>query len=313
MRRTRNVEVREANDTDPCRIEPSDAGDGQRLVSRDTGRQTLPLKQLREQQRRRIIESTATANAQNHFLCLPLWGREETRSWSGPPSSLAVGVASPGSESTSAASADVLMIGQIVDEGFDRGHDFQDSDAIERAAAEVFLRQFQSLERNLVIVSRQWPILHEAFGLFRSFLGVAGQKPLIEVLSRGEGRPVSEDDVEKFELIDMPAEDDQTDGERRRHQQSDRPPQSRPKGGGNHDRKWGEAARVAINHRLDDLTDEQFQTEDQARGPDRQRPPRVYRRGDQDRQYCADEGADVGNEAEHPRQALPKGWDWARL
>ena len=63
---------------------------------------------------------------------------------------------------------------------------------------------------------------------------------------------------------------------------------------------------MAIDHRLDDLTDEQFQTEDQTRSPDRQRPARVYRRGNQDRQCCADKGADIGNEAQNPRQGAPK-------
>ena len=100
---------------------------------------------------------------------------------------------------------------QSPDRGADGGLAFDR----ERAACHVLLRQPQALERHLVVVGPERPVPQELARLRHRLARVARQHALVEDLRRRERRPVAQHDVEEPEPVDVAAEDDEADGERR--------------------------------------------------------------------------------------------------
>ena len=76
------------------------------------------------------------------------------------------------------------------------------------------------------------------------FLEVHGEQPLIQTFFRREHRLVAEQDRQKFERRNMAADHHEADCQRRRENESDRPPQRSPERRGDHDGN-GRKARAA--------------------------------------------------------------------
>jgi len=124
--------------------------------------------------------------------------------------------------------------------------------------------------------------------------GVGGPLKVSDLRLR---RPIAEHHVQEFKALHVPAEHDQTYGQRRGQNQPNRPPQRRPQGGrGNHcDRRKTRA--VAVEQRLDDMTGHRLDDEKECRRPQQHRPTGVHGGSKRQREHSRDEGADVGDKA----------------
>ena len=184
----------------------------------------------------------------------------------------------------------------------------------EDAAGGVVRGELQSLQRDLVVVGRQRALLQQLLGVLERLVGIAGEHALVEVLGRAQRRPVAEQHVEEFEPLDMAAEHDEAEGQRRRDQeQADRPPQPGPEDRRDDDREGRQAGALAVDERLDDVAHERLGDEEQgqpstASSTSRDRRRRRAAIGSS----AGDEGADIGHEAHQRRRGCPTGPGSAR-
>jgi hypothetical protein len=85
--------------------------------------------------------------------------------------------------------------------------------------------ELQAFERHLVVVCRKRPFpFEQQLGLLESLIRVVSEHALVEVLDRRERRSIPEQDVEELQAVDMAPEYDETQRQRRRYDQADRPP-----------------------------------------------------------------------------------------
>ncbi len=87
------------------------------------------------------------------------------------------------------------------------------------------MREVQVFERDfvIVIICDQRALLQQRLGLHERFVGIVGEQTLIEVLGGRQRGPVPEQHVEKFEPVDVAAENHEAQRERRRQHEPDRP------------------------------------------------------------------------------------------
>ena len=106
----------------------------------------------------------------------------------------------------------------------------------------------------------------------------------------------------------MLAEHDEAHGQRRRHQQAERPPQPRPERHGRQQRHLRDPGRPGIQHRLEHEIREELEHDKQADDPERSGPTIGGRQADQDRRACAEHGPDVRDESENRAERRPDQW-----
>ena len=104
----------------------------------------------------------------------------------------------------------------------------------------------------------------------------------------------------------MPAEHQQADGERRRQQQPDRPPQRAPEQRRQDQSQRRDAGRTAEQQGLDELADHDVAGDDKAQHQEGLQPARRHGQGDQRRQHGAQDRADIGHEAQRAGQQAPQ-------
>ena len=161
----------------------------------------------------------------------------------------------------------VVVVGKVVDDPFDGFFDPYPVGVIERTPIDVELSQREPLDHDFVVIDRQGFVLEERFGLMRGFVGVVRQHALIKALLRRQCRLVAEQHLEKLQMLDMPPQHNQAHGQRRRQQQSDRPPEQCPESGGDQHRDAGKPHAVAVEPGLDHLTGDQLDDKEQSQWP----------------------------------------------
>ena len=171
------------------------------------------------------------------------------------------------------------VIGEVVDQAEDGLLDLHPAHMLQHPAIDVQLSQRQAAYGDLVVIFRQRLALEIELGLMGGLVRVVGEHALIEILLQRQGRLVAQDDGEKLQPLDMPAEDHEAEGQGRRQEQPDRAPQPGPEGGGDDDRNGREAGAMAVEQRLHDLAHEGLDDEEQAGRPDQHRPARIDRQG----------------------------------
>src|SRR6202040_2230855 len=102
-----------------------------------------------------------------------------------------------------------VMVGKVVDDPFDGFFDPYPVRVIEHAPIDVELSQRQPLDRDLVVIIRQWLVLEERFGLMRGLVGIVRQHALVKALLRRQRRPVAEQHLEELQMLDMPPQHNQ--------------------------------------------------------------------------------------------------------
>ena len=102
---------------------------------------------------------------------------------------------------------------------------------------------------------------------------VAGEQALVVGDVRLQGRLVAQEHGEELQLRDVPAQDDQADGQRAGQDQADRPPQEGPEGGGDQQGDLGHADALAVQPRLHDVVADQFQDHQEAHDQTRRVQP----------------------------------------
>jgi hypothetical protein len=142
--------------------------------------------------------------------------------------------------------------------------------------------------------------------LLERLVRIAGEHALVEVLGRAQRRPVAEQHVEELEALDMAAEHDEAERQRRRDEEPDRPPEPGPEDRRDNDRERRQAGALAIDERLDDVAHERLGDDEQRRRPQHHRPAGIDGGGEPDRQQRRDEGADIGHEAQQRRENAPQ-------
>ncbi len=198
------------------------------------------------------------------------------------------------------------MVGKIVDDPVDGFFDPNPAGVIERAAIDVELSQRQPPDRDLVVIGRQGFVLEERFGSMRGLAWVVREHVLIETFFRRQRRLVAEQHLEKLQVLDMPPQHDQAHGQRRRQQQSDRPPQQRPERGGDQHRDAGKPRAVTIEPGLDHKAGDELDGKEETGDPEHRRPARIDGNGERGWKRSGDNRADVGDETQQHRQDAPE-------
>ena len=84
----------------------------------------------------------------------------------------------------------------------------------EGQAERIVRGELQPLERYLIVIRGERPFLEVSLRLFLRLIRIVRQDALVEALRGCQRRPVAEQHVEKLELLDMTAQDDQAKRER---------------------------------------------------------------------------------------------------
>ena len=283
---------------------------GQELGPRHPRRQPVPPEQLGEHEGHALLERAGAGDAQDRRLAAP--GRVQVRAPADDPGHRPVLARhldrrrhlGPHRAPPSPFRAHDAR--QRRHQSPDRGADGGLALGRERAACHVLLRQPQALERHLVVVGPERPVPQELARLRHRLARVARQHALVEDLRRRERRPVAQHDVEEPEPVDVAAEDDEADGERRGEDEADGTPQEGPDRGREHDRHGRQPAAVPVDQGLQGVGHRRLDQEEQGRGPGQHRPARVDDRRHGGRERRGDEGADVGHEPQRRAQDAPE-------
>ncbi|GJD78280.1 hypothetical protein NBEOAGPD_1494 [Methylobacterium gregans] len=111
----------------------------------------------------------------------------------------------------------------------------------------------------------------------------------------------------------MTAEHHEADGERRRQDKADGPPEEGPDRRRQDHGDRREPGRVAVEQRLDHVAGDRLDHHEQDRGGDHHAPAGIDRGGEDQRQHRGDDGADIGHEAqdggEHAEQGRARHTD----
>ena len=106
----------------------------------------------------------------------------------------------------------------------------------------------------------------------------------------------------------MLAEHDEAHGQRRCHQQPERPPQPRPERDGHEQHHLRHADRPGIQHRFEHEIREQLEDDEQGEDDQWTRPPLQGRETDEDRRAGREHGTDVRDESKRRTQRRPDQW-----
>ena len=180
----------------------------------------------------------------------------------------------------------------------------------QHTSIDVDLSQRKPLHGNVVVVGLQAIFSEERLGLMSCFVWVVRQHPLVEALRRRQRRLIAEQHLKKRQVLDVPSEHDQTDGQRRGQEEPHRPPKQRPKGGGNDDGNGGQTCGVTIQPRFDYLTGYPLGDKKESGDPKEHRPSRIDGKGEGCRKRRGDNWPDIGNETQEHRQRAPEDRVW---
>src|ERR1044072_9083769 len=95
----------------------------------------------------------------------------------------------------------------------------------QKPLARVQSGQSNAFEKDVVVIFGKRFVLQVLLRLIDRFDRIAGQQALIDKLRRTERRLVAQLDLEKFQSVNVPPQNDKTDRQRGRQYQSDRTPQ----------------------------------------------------------------------------------------
>src|SRR5436305_219320 len=113
------------------------------------------------------------------------------------------------------------MSAEVVDNFSNRVTDTLHALAVECAAFRIGLSKPQAPHENLVVIFGKRAFLEKFLSLLSRLDRISGEHTLIDYLLRAQGRLIAEQNVEKVQMIDMPAEHHQTDGQGSRQNQPD--------------------------------------------------------------------------------------------
>jgi hypothetical protein len=135
---------------------------------------------------------------------------------------------------------------------------------------------------------------------------VSGQYPLIEAFYWREGGPITQQDIEESQSLDIAAQHDDAQSERHRENEANGSPHPAPEDCRHNYRKRRETGTVAVKDGLDRLADKHFTADIKTACPDHHRPAGVDRHRERQRKRGGDKGPDVGDEAQQARQDPPQ-------
>ena len=104
----------------------------------------------------------------------------------------------------------------------------------------------------------------------------------------------------------MPPEHHEAEGQRRREEEADRPPEPGPEDRRDHHREGRQAGALAVDQRLDHMAHQRLGDEEQGERHSAIDQPGIDGGGEGDRQRAGDEGADIGHEAHQRREDAPQ-------
>jgi hypothetical protein len=131
-------------------------------------------------------------------------------------------------------------------------HDFRDGIAnahhaivIQKSAIGVGLGELQGFHQDFLIIGMKRLFLEELFRLLGGLDRIPREHSLVDQFRRRQRRPVAQHHIEKFQTVHVPSQYDEANAQRRGQNESDRPPQPRPKGRRGDDRDRREAGIMA--------------------------------------------------------------------
>src|SRR3954447_19940782 len=109
---------------------------------------------------------------------------------------------------------EALQVGDVA--GDVEGHDLASAGAanlglanpVQNSASCVGLSKLKAPHRDLVVISRESPLLEELLGLLGGLSWVASEHPLIEDLGGRQRWPIAEHHVKELEALHVPPEND---------------------------------------------------------------------------------------------------------
>lgn len=156
---------------------------------------------------------------------------------------------------------------QTLDDVVDGGLDSRQLCRRYAATRDVVGRKLQTLEDDFIVIGRERPVAKQYPGLLYCVIRVAGERSLVKVFDRSQRGLVAKQHVEKFEPRNVATEDQQAKCQRSGQNEPNWPPYPAPENRSYDDRKWGKASAMAVQQRLDDLTDQQLDDQEKHQRP----------------------------------------------
>src|ERR1700723_3098507 len=162
------------------------------------------------------------------------------------------------------AGSALFMVRKILDQSFDHRFDARAAFGVERAAIGVRLREDEGLECDVVILAERM-LPEEWFGEARRLIRIRSEREQIKAFLLRERRPIAEQDVEKFESLDVATEHGNAQCQWSRQQKANRSPNPRPECCCNDHRDGRKTDAVAVKEWLDELSRDRFEDEIEGR------------------------------------------------
>ena len=200
----------------------------------------------------------------------------------------------------------IFVAVEIIDDFGDGVPDSLHAIFVEQAPLGVVLRELQRLEENFIVIFGQRLRFQKGSRLFGRFYRITRKHALIDQFRRRQGWLVAEHDLEELEPVDMPTDHDETGRQGRCQNKADRPPKPRPEGRGGDHRDGGKPGALPMGQWFEPLPDDGLADEKESTGLEDHGPAGRNRRRQNERKYCGDERAHVGDETHDHRQHAPK-------
>ena len=143
-------------------------------------------------------------------------------------------------------------------------------------------------------------------GALGRFVRITRKQALVQTFGRLEHRLAAQQDIQEPELLNMPAEHDQTYGERSRQKQPHGSPEPGPEDRRGEDRDRGEAGAGAIEPGFNDVAADQLQDDEEGCRPEQHGPARIDSDRKGEREGGGDDRSDERHEAQDDREHAPE-------
>ena len=150
--------------------------------------------------------------------------------------------------------------------------------------------------------------LEVLLGALGRFVRITRKQTLVQTFGRLEHRLAAQQDIEEPELLNVPAEHDQTHGERSRQKQPHRSPEPGPEDRRGEDRDRGEAGAGAVEPGFNDVAADQLQDDEEGCRPEQHGPARIDSDREREREGGGDDRPDERHEAQDDREHAPEHW-----
>ena len=198
-----------------------------------------------------------------------------------------------------------ILIGQFVEQII---HTADDPKAVLRRGnvGVILARETEHLQADIVVECKFRVLFDFRFSDLDHLVDIARDQSLINAGRHIQCRLRTKQHMEKLQLWQMAADDKQAYCQRRREDQSDRPPESRPERRCGDQRNCREPRARTVKQRLDDVVAHKFQKDDQRQGPQDHGPARIDSECQRKREYRRDRRTDIRNEPHRRGDAAPQ-------